>query len=87
MKTPKFVSDESLARRYRMKLGDVLDLCVQGRFIGASYSFSKRRWFIPVPVRMSRAMIKRCYKRKPFKPIDYERFKETRLLSRSLSRR
>ncbi len=48
-----FISDESLARRYNMPLGDVLDLCVQGRFIGASYSFSKRRWFIPVPVRMS----------------------------------
>ncbi|HNC41142.1 MAG TPA: hypothetical protein PK522_05095, partial [Nitrosomonas sp.] len=70
-----------------MPLDDVLDLCVQGRFIEASYSPSKRRWFIPIPVRMSRAMIKRCYKRKPFKPIDYERFKETRLLSRSLSRR
>ena len=53
MKTPKFVSDESLARRYSIPLGDVLDLCVQGRFIGASYSPSKRRWFIPVPVRIS----------------------------------
>lgn len=26
-------------------------------------------------------MAKRCYKRKPFKPVDYERFKETRLLA------
>ncbi len=48
-----FISDESFARRYSMPLDDVLDLCVQGRFIGASYSFSRRRWFIPVPVRMS----------------------------------
>ncbi len=31
-------------------------------------------------------MIKRRYKRKQFKPVDYKRFKETRLLSRSLSR-
>lgn len=53
MKTLKFVSDELVARRYRLPLGHVLDLCVQGRFIGASYSPSKRRWFIPVPVRIS----------------------------------
>lgn len=51
---PSFISDESLARRYNMLLGDVLDFCVQGRFfIGASYSPSKRCWFIPIPVRMS----------------------------------
>jgi len=31
-------------------------------------------------------MTKRRYKRKPFKPIDYERFKETRLLA-GLSKR
>jgi len=48
-----FISDESFARRYSMPLGDVLDLCVQGLFVGASYSPSKRRWFIPVPVRIS----------------------------------
>lgn len=31
-------------------------------------------------------MVRRRYKRKPFKPIDYERFKETRLLA-GLSKR
>lgn len=53
METQKFLSDESVAKRYRLSLGYVLDLCVQGRFIGARYSSTKRRWFIPVPVRIS----------------------------------
>jgi len=50
---PRFVCDETLARRYNMPLGDFLDLCINGHFVGARYDSRNRRWFIPVPVRIS----------------------------------
>lgn len=45
------VSDEALAKRYGVTLGDILDWCVEGRFEGAYYHRSRRRWYVPEPVR------------------------------------
>lgn len=45
------VSDEVLARRYGVTLGDILHWCVEGRLEGAFYHRLNRCWYIPEPVR------------------------------------
>jgi|GEM_PF-6953525 len=49
------ISDERLARRYGVTLGDILDWCVEGRFTGAFYHRRDRCWYIPLPVRYCHA--------------------------------
>lgn len=49
------ISDEALAKRYGVTLGNILDWCVEGRFEGAFYHRRNRCWYIPLPVRYRHA--------------------------------